>query len=356
MRLEELREDIPEVPEKIHAMITEEVDNRLANTNIVPIRKKHSDRKNRKIFVAAMAGTLILFAVGCATTQFLLWSKQPQVSKYVNHEIYRDKDKHIAVSVEELVSDGACTRAIVKLRARDKEGEEWLRNDKPDNNKIAPYIKFYSDSDIQGYGNRWVRFLDEVSNEKEEYYYMECSDPMGMTDGVVFTYSLPNEGLIRKKINIKNKIPVKEYRMVSKDGEKLSEYYEPQMLRISPLSFNIFGMGNGLWFCGIRENHYVIELLISVEELWEERVDKAYLVKENGEESCIRVSSDPGVIHEPVKSVGEYNCAVASGNFDDAAFFTGWDEEKLQTWNLDDVVAIRLENKKKSVVYTLEEL
>ena len=39
-----------------------------------------------------------------------------------------------------------------------------------------------------------------------------------------------------------------------------------------------------------------------------------------------------------------------------SAFVAGWDEEKLQTWNLDDVVAIRLENKKKSVVYTLEEL
>ena len=45
------------------------------------------------------------------------------------------------------------------------------------------------------------------------------------------------------------------------------------------------------------------------------------------------------------------------GNEQDyAAFVAGWDEEKLQTWNLDDVVAIRLENKKKSVVYTLEEL
>lgn len=41
---------------------------------------------------------------------------------------------------------------------------------------------------------------------------------------------------------------------------------------------------------------------------------------------------------------------------DYAVFVAGWDEEKLQTWNLDDVVAIRLENKKKSVVYTLEEL
>ena len=45
------------------------------------------------------------------------------------------------------------------------------------------------------------------------------------------------------------------------------------------------------------------------------------------------------------------------GNEQDyAAFVAGRDEEKLQTWNLDDVVAIRLENNKKSVVYTLEEL
>ena len=48
--------------------------------------------------------------------------------------------------------------------------------------------------------------------------------------------------------------------------------------------------------------------------------------------------------------------ATLGNEQDYAAFFTGWDEEKLQTWNLDDVVAIRLENKKKSVVYTLEEL
>ena len=48
--------------------------------------------------------------------------------------------------------------------------------------------------------------------------------------------------------------------------------------------------------------------------------------------------------------------AILENEQDYAAFVAGWDEEKLQTWNLDDVVAIRLENKKKSVVYTLEEL
>ena len=48
--------------------------------------------------------------------------------------------------------------------------------------------------------------------------------------------------------------------------------------------------------------------------------------------------------------------AILGNEQDCAAFVAGWDEEKLQTWNLDDVVAIRLENKKKSVVYTLEEL
>ena len=48
--------------------------------------------------------------------------------------------------------------------------------------------------------------------------------------------------------------------------------------------------------------------------------------------------------------------AILGNEQDYAVFVAGWDEEKLQTWNLDDVVAIRLENKKKSVVYTLEEL
>ena len=48
--------------------------------------------------------------------------------------------------------------------------------------------------------------------------------------------------------------------------------------------------------------------------------------------------------------------AILGNEQDYVAFVAGWDEEKLQTWNLDDVVAIRLENKKKSVVYTLEEL
>ena len=48
--------------------------------------------------------------------------------------------------------------------------------------------------------------------------------------------------------------------------------------------------------------------------------------------------------------------AILGNEQDYAALVAGWDEEKLQTWNLDDVVAIRLENKKKSVVYTLEEL
>lgn len=48
--------------------------------------------------------------------------------------------------------------------------------------------------------------------------------------------------------------------------------------------------------------------------------------------------------------------AILGNEQDYATFVAGWDEEKLQTWNLDDVVAIRLENKKKSVVYTLEEL
>ena len=48
--------------------------------------------------------------------------------------------------------------------------------------------------------------------------------------------------------------------------------------------------------------------------------------------------------------------AILGNEQDYVAFVAGWDEEKLQTWNLDDVVAIRLESKKKSVVYTLEEL
>lgn len=52
MRLEELKNDIPETPEFIHQMICKEVDKQIHSSNIVELSKKKKSRWENELCVS----------------------------------------------------------------------------------------------------------------------------------------------------------------------------------------------------------------------------------------------------------------------------------------------------------------
>ena len=64
MRLEEMKNNIPETPDFIHKMVQEEVSRQLQDTKVVPMKK----RKWNKVQAAAAAALCLLLIVNAPAT------------------------------------------------------------------------------------------------------------------------------------------------------------------------------------------------------------------------------------------------------------------------------------------------
>lgn len=186
--------------------------------------------------------------------------------------VYEDEGKygHVRMRIQEMISDGACTYCTICYEALDAEGEQWLREQEFDTESIR--FTSYAGDDYNDYdasitvavdgeiksktktviGGWELHEQEELATEKTRYFACSFENDSG-------SFPLKNESLTLfypmyrsqgiGEVKVCSALDTVSYRLV---GDKSpSEYYEPEYLVVSKLSYALFGKDHGThkhWF------------------------------------------------------------------------------------------------------------
>ena len=153
------------------------------------------------IVVTAAVVSLVLFVPDTSVAKYVkkmfggFWSQQKEVESYVQKNVYRDGDRHVRISVEEVLSDGICIQMVVKYTAKDQAGERWLKDygpnryiDREEGESLLCMTPKGSDSFGGG-----VEELVEYRSEREQYYSLFYGGASMAMDKMILRYPLPTE-------------------------------------------------------------------------------------------------------------------------------------------------------------------
>lgn len=221
----------------------------------------------RKILAAMAAAAVFAMAIFVPDTSAKyikkifagFWSGNKEVGSYAEQpdgNLYTDEDKHIKMSVEEILSDEVCVQAVVKFKAKDEKGIEWLNNYAPEiNSDAATTEEVFRDSlcimpDFESGlgvgGSSGFMELEKYRSDNERYFTIQYLATEPMDSGLIH-YSLPSGTGYEMEIDIKGNVPVYNYNLELKDGKGISKYYEPKKIRLSKLSVVVYGKDTGLF-------------------------------------------------------------------------------------------------------------
>lgn len=203
------------------------------------------------------------------------WKQQTEVASYVKTGIYEDSDGHVAVSVEEMLSDQVCVQAVVKVQAEDKEGKNWL---KEKHGILHAKLVLAPDQGSKGVvsGRSDAELLKEYSSDTVKYYavYYEGSEWSKEMGQCTFSYFLPGSGQKKVKLDSKCNVPVYEYELKSEGDQGLSRYIEPKRIRLTKLSCVVFGKNHGFF----RKSKSYERILLSHQEYEKELLKQIVLL------------------------------------------------------------------------------
>lgn len=275
--------------------------------------------------------------------------QEESVNQYVEENIYEDSDEHLKIQVTELLSDEMTVLATVKYDALDEEGVEQLKlrdrnasvTEKRINGKVMGYYNLDlmpgCGEDTGGYHvggyNGYSELMEYRADHSRVYLAVfsaanwdssmkNCDFSYGLTDGEKKTVVL----------NTSANVPVYEYHLKAKDGENLSQYYEPTDIRLSKLSYVVYGKQNGLFKSENKENtnYYRDMFLLSDEQLAEEEiVSCSFLDREGKIVFSDTMPNGPGGISEQAMQSGDgYDCVVCNQEMQNIFDRTIREEEK----------------------------
>ena len=177
----------------------------------------------RKILAAMAAAAVFAMAIFVPDTSAKyikkifagFWSGNKEVGSYAEQpdgNLYTDEDKHIKMSVEEILSDEVCVQAVVKFKAKDEKGIEWLNNYAPEiNSDAATTEEVFRDSlcimpDFESGlgvgGSSGFMELEKYRSDNERYFTIQYLATEPMDSGLIH-YSLPSGTGYEMEINIK---------------------------------------------------------------------------------------------------------------------------------------------------------
>lgn len=320
---------------------------------------------------AAACIALLFLTTGCiafATTHFSMWKDQEQLKEYVKSDVFQDSDQHVKVTMEELLSDAVCVQGLVRLDAKDEEGKKWLKEVVSSNfvkEKTADGSEVYfrdKSSDIfdmnlrlmlQGKsGECDIEYIKSASTDDTQYYrvYFNSSDSAlpEKEAKAVFHYQLPSE-VREKEIDVSCNVPVKEYNLKLASGEKISTFYTPEKIRITPLSYVIYGENQGLYESGEKSQR----ILLSAKEYTNEEFKTVYLLDRNMKKMDVSCNSSLGGMWKSEQESIGLDCLVASGTFI-KEILPG--EVEIPQIDIDSFSGIQLTNHYRTSTYKLEKI
>lgn len=284
------------------------------------------------------------------------------VQQYVKESVYEDSDGHVKMQVTELLSDEVVVLATVKYDALDEKGKEWLsvkdisQSDpfKGPNATNPAYLNLNILPDYKG--NTWKygvnggyggTELTEYRTDTSRVYLLTCeasnwSSSMAKCE---FTYVLTDGEEHAVSLDTSVNIPVYEYDLKAKNNETLSRYYKPTHIRLSRLSYVIYGKQNGLFENISREevDLYISRSLLTEEEESAERIVSVVSQTKEGESISLAVSGMLGVISTETEQLGNgYDCYVVSGNMQNIYDRTIWKDTKEKTVDPETISGIRI--------------
>ncbi len=223
------------------------------------LRKAETDMKkhtfNKKALVVPLAAALALgigaVGVGAAYNYAHLtelFGGNENISAEIQTDIFTDSDGHVAVTMEQLVSDGRHVHSAVHYEALDEVGKEWLDND------VSFLLNSYGCNELVN-----IKYLDSDGNEKDpgtyggielaehrtdtdRYFYTKCrvhDDDWGEeTLNMIFNY--PMCGTLKKaEFSVESTLETRRYEIAG--DERSSKYLTPTYLDISALSYVLYG-------------------------------------------------------------------------------------------------------------------
>lgn len=254
----------------------------------------------RKILAAMAAAAVFAMAIFVPDTSAKyikkifagFWSGNKEVGSYAEQpkgNLYTDEDKHIKMSVEEILSDEVCVQAVVKFKAKDEKGIEWLNNYAPETITEENTIKgMFRDSlcivpDFESGmgvgGSMELMELEKYKSDNERYFTIQYLATEPMDSGLIH-YSLPSGTGHEMEIDIKSNVPVYNYNLEPEDGKGISRYYEPKKIRLSKLSVVVYGKDTGLFTVNTADNTEYAEEYLAEEK--KERFKSIGMLKEDG--------------------------------------------------------------------------
>lgn len=203
-----------------------------------------------------------------------------ELEPVIETAVFTKSDEHVVVSVEEILSDGVVVNMTVKYEAVDETGKEWLSNLMVDNNTLS--IKPYMENTVE-YGVNYsygAKELEDRRSDTERIFLLELQASSRDYSGRQGVFSFPlTGGKEAAMIDISGNVEVYSYQLVS--DEVASEYYTPTFIELSPMSFVIYAIGDGVYEEGYDgENHW--ERWLLPEEEIDSLVDHSYFIMKDG--------------------------------------------------------------------------
>lgn len=303
----------------------------------------HGHRRVGRAVAAVLAAVILLTTAvfaGELTGLFdgFLTQRTP-AAEYVRENVFEDDDEHIKVQVLELLSDEVTVHMIVRYEAMDEAYLDQIE----DLNWEDLYIFPFGDSCNLSYG---CIPLEDYSEDNARYYYVTTDNTNWNTSlsRGEFTYRL-SDGEHTVVLDTSCNVPVYEYELQAEEGETLSQYYEPTYVRLSCLSYVIYGKNQGLF----AENRSSI--LLRDEDYKRESIDTVCFLREDGTEICPEWSAACGELAGPLGStMGKYDCLVASGSFLEFCSDISIHTEEVDPTEL---TGLRLSNGNGTVYYSI---
>lgn len=266
-----------------------------------------SGKTAKKIFrVAAIAAALCCVLVMTVFADEIggfiagVFTEDEIVGDTVRTCVYYDKDEHIEMTVEEVLSDMQTVRMVILYTALDEEGEEWL-------SQLSRYgIKgnIYGDDETLWYGFdvcpdmkpsttgeylvNWavpISELEEYRTDTQRRFVvgMEAdSDNWGSND-IFLYYMMTDYGETEvKKVAVLDVSTNIEKRTYTLDSTKAPDkLYKPTDVTLSPLSLKICGDNLGFFKIAVSETEDGLSCSTTI--LAEEKIDSLYLVLTDGQ-------------------------------------------------------------------------
>lgn len=250
--------------------------------------------------------------------------EKADVADDITSNVYEDRDEHMKMQIQQMLSDGACVYLDICYEALDEAGKTWLSEQ--DFESDCECIRFMNLGDDFSSSTDWGERLvehKEMATDTARYFSFYLRDGSGNFShkDAVRTLAYPmyrRQGLGELKLDCN--LAQVAYRL---EGEgSPSKFYTPKYLIVSKLSFGIFGDNEGVY--ATEKDEYGAERINWCKEFEEEyhaKLDSdtddlpiSFIRKDN-----TRLEISPFGIskYSPAVDVPGYDLKIAAGYFNE---------------------------------------